>query len=201
MSYAGKGIIAVFGTRAPGGAVSQAVASLVNFVSRLGYTIRTGGAEGVDEAAMFATEGRLEVMLPWATYNEALMGKVAAAKKDLAITVYNPLFHQDWTKSVTDLHPYSKGLTRGPFALHARNYGIVAGSILGVAFPNYINNPNGGGTSQGIRIAKALGVPLIESPIGGEWTFESLLMRTLQALGESGVLAEWKEWNAKHLPF
>jgi hypothetical protein len=195
MSDSGKGTVSVFGTRNPGGTAAEVVSRLASFISRLGYTIRTGGADGVDTAAMRGTVGRLELMLPWATYNEALIGKIADSNQDLHVTVYNAMRHPLWTKSVFDLHPKGKTLPRGPFALHARNYGIVDGSRLGLAFPNYIGNPNGGGTSQGIRVAKALNVPLIESPIGYAWDFDSVLQQALESLGEPEALSAWKDWN------
>lgn len=98
-------------------------------------------------------KSRLVVYLPWMAYNSALVPTEARR------IIYTPLLHEEWRRSVELYHPRVGSLTRGSYALHARNYGIIEGSVLVLAFPD----PTGdGGTGQGVRVAKALGVPLVE---------------------------------------
>lgn len=55
-------------------------------------------------------------------------------------------------------HPNPHSLSPGSVRLHARNYGIVSKSTAVIACPS--EKPGGGGTGQGIRIAKDLNIPV-----------------------------------------
>lgn len=120
--------------------------------SRFGVKIRTGAADGIDTFAKKGAKiGLLHVFLPWGRYNQATIPAHAVR------TVYSPKQHPLWTASVTKYHPNPKALSRGPFALHARNYGIVEGVTACLALPG----PNeSGGTAQGIRICRGMGIPI-----------------------------------------
>lgn len=142
--------VAIIGTRNPDGAQQQAAAWVSETFSKAGHDVSTGAADGIDTVAMtHCVRGRLQLFLPWASYGARVSGA--------QITVYSPGVHQAWTDSVRRYHPNPDALTRGAFALHARNYGIVEGCGLVIAFPG----EKDGGTGQGIRIALALGIPLI----------------------------------------
>jgi hypothetical protein len=98
-------------------------------------------------------EGLLNVFLPWVGYNATIIPHGAR------ITVFSPRDHKEWAESVLRFHPAADRLTRGAFALHARNYGIVRPTRLVVAFPD---EKGRGGTGQGIRIAKYFRIPLMQ---------------------------------------
>lgn len=151
----GNIIVAIIGTRAPD--IEQAVLAraLANSLSRdYKVMISTGGALGIDHEAMESTEpGRLLVYLPWIPYNVNVIPHHART------IVYNPKIHSKWTESVSLYHPSPERLSKGAINLMARNYGIVEHANLVVAFPNETGE---GGTGQGIRIAKALGIPVIQ---------------------------------------
>jgi hypothetical protein len=145
--------LAIIGTREPDtfqAELAQEAAWAVS--SQLGVKIRTGAADGIDSLAMKGTKpGLLNLFLPWSTYNQGKIPPLASR------TVYDPKLHPLWTASVTKYHPNPKALSRGPFALHARNYGIVAGVTACLALPG----PNeSGGTAQGIRICRGMGIPI-----------------------------------------
>jgi hypothetical protein len=149
---------AIIGTREPDLAQKLAARELAHRLSELNCLIRTGGADGIDTDAMIGTlKGHLRVYLPWASYNKAVIPEHAE------IVVYNPRSNGDWTRSVNLFHPAPNALSRGAFALHARNFGIVSGARGVIAMPDRLG---GGGTGQGIRIAKALNIPLIQANKG-----------------------------------
>lgn len=78
----------------------------------------------------------------------------------VSLEVYDPRPHRAWTGSVRTYHPAPERLTRGMFALHARNFGIVANAVAVIAAAK--DSAQGGGTGQGIRIARGLGIPVID---------------------------------------
>jgi DNA recombination-mediator protein A len=146
--------IAIIGTRQPtpkqrGHAYEYALKA-----SRMGHTIKTGGAYGIDAAAMDGClKGLLEVYLPWPGFHREAIPRHAKT------FTYDPDFHTYWKESVNLYHPNPQALTQAAFSLMARNYGIVAGSDLVLAFPKAPNKL--GGTGQGIRIANALGIEFV----------------------------------------
>lgn len=151
--------IAIIGTREPDVNQSIVAKNLAFSLTYLkGFVVKTGAAVGIDFIAMKASlVSQLEVYLPWGKYN---MGAIPYGTKRV---VYNPMVHRAWTESVTKFHPNPKALTNGAVCLHARNYGIVENCELVIAFPNAVG---GGGTAQGIRIAKHLGIPVIQGNKG-----------------------------------
>lgn len=151
----GNLITAIIGTRAPDvqqAVLARATASLLSSTYKV--MISTGGALGIDREAMESCElGYLLVYLPWAGYNINVVPSYART------IVYNPKIHHKWTESVGLYHPAPERLSKASISLMARNYGIVEHANLVVAFPN---EKGEGGTGQGIRIAKALGIPVIQ---------------------------------------
>ena len=146
--------IAIIGTREPDANQAQAAADLARELSKLGYFIATGGADGIDNVAMSNTrKGKLLVYLPWHGYNAESVYRCKPAR----VRVFDRDTDIAWAGSVRTYHPRGNSLTRGPFALHARNFGIVENSALVIAFPGY----EPGGTGQGMRIAEGLGIPLL----------------------------------------
>lgn len=148
------GSVAIIGTREPDEAQIEAARHLAFILSSIKrMKICTGGAYGIDNVAMVSTSANLlEVYLPWDSYNREIIPPHARR------IVYNPTTHSDWAASVAKYHPANHFLSRGAIALHARNFGIVAGRDLVIAFPNA---NGGGGTGQGIRIAQGLGIPVL----------------------------------------
>jgi hypothetical protein len=150
--------IAIIGTREPDIQQARSAWLLARTLTKMGYGVTTGAADGIDTRAMEGSyPDHLHVFLPWNTYN---CNKVPEGAE---ITVYNPKVHLDWTASVKKYHPAFNRLRHGPIALHARNFGIIEPSIAVAAFPD---EKGGGGTAQGIRIAKDLGKPVFQNNRG-----------------------------------
>lgn len=144
--------IAIIGTRHPDRNQVEVATNLARIFS-FKCKVRTGGAYGIDQAAMVGTGGyNLEVYLPWSGYNLHII------PTNGHIIVYDPRVHTAWTDSVYRFHPSPPNLSHGGICLHARNFGIVSGIRGLLAFPN---EKGEGGTGQGIRIAKALGIQTI----------------------------------------
>lgn len=130
------------------------------------WTLRTGGADGADEAfALGAIEGQgdMEIFLPWRSYN----GFDRRNPEDKAhVALWQP--SSSALSMAGQFHPAWSGLSNGEKALHGRNMH----QILGVD----VNNPDlsrfvvcwtpeasgSGGTGQAIRVAKHYGVPVFD---------------------------------------
>jgi predicted Rossmann fold nucleotide-binding protein DprA/Smf involved in DNA uptake len=145
--------IAIIGTRDPTEEQEFKGGYLAERLSMAGHRIATGAAPGIDAAAMRgAMTGQLDVFLPWPSFSAALIPRHAKR------TVFSEVLHADWMKSVEEFHPAPRSLTPAARRLHARNYGIVEGAAIVVALPQ---RGEGGGTGQGIRIARGLKIPVL----------------------------------------
>src|SRR5271165_6107976 len=147
---------AIIGTREPDEAQREVAYRLAWAITAIGRKfVRTGAAYGIDQRAMEGSRpDRLKIYLPWGTYNRDIVPAGSSC------IVYTPSIHQSWADSVARYHPAASRLSRGAFALHARNFGIVAGPPVKavIALPG----PSGsGGTGQGMRIARDLGITVI----------------------------------------
>lgn len=171
---------AIIGTRTPDDIqihIANNLACVLSMVKRC--KIKTGAADGIDYCAMSSTApGMLEVYLPWKSYHSDRIPKHAK------VIVYDKRLHPDWTASVSKYHPAVEHLTAGMFALHARNYGIVAGCAGVLAFPNEYGS---GGTAQGIRIAKDLRIPVVQ---GNKGSIKDVALFMSNALKTFGMIED-----------
>lgn len=134
-----------------------------------GHELFSGNAEGADYA--FATGGnsvdptRVNLMLPWRSYNERQL------HPDNRVASVEDLYENErkyYTALAQEHHPAWPRLSRGARLLHMRNGLILCpptrkGSFpvdLCLAWPS--QKPGGGGTGQGMRIAQALGIRLVD---------------------------------------
>lgn len=132
----------------------------------------SGAAPGADQLAVITAleaGGAVELYLPWRTYEQEFVETVVARfPGQVRLEVYYGNQNNAWGRSVQQYHPGWANLTQGAYALHARNYGIVhtpEGPVNEVyALPS--KKRGGGGTGQGMRIAKATGVPLYDLTTG-----------------------------------
>lgn len=152
---------AIIGSREVSEKMYDRLVTMARILVRHGHEVATGGAKGADEAAMVGAASvdvsKLHVYLPWASYNEEMIP--AGANTYL----YEPDTCPNWAKSVDIYHPNPAELTRGPRALHARNFGILmypkqVDAVIAV--PGSLDPDRWGGTGQGMRIAIGEGVPL-----------------------------------------
>lgn len=129
-----------------------------------GYAIVTGACKGADQLAANAalrSGGKVLLVLPSEQYEARW---IQMCREDfpgqIAIEVYDPALHKNWTLSVLRYHPAPQRLDEKATQMHARNYGIVGRAIAVVALPNY--QKDGGGTAQGLRIANVLNIRLYD---------------------------------------
>lgn len=116
--------------------------------------LRTGGAHGADtafEAGCLKGNGKVELYLPWNGYNDRYNN----------VVLYEPTY--DAIQMAKSFHPAGSRLTQGALKLHGRNSHIVLGKDLDkpVSFVICYTKPKTGGTSQALRIAESLNIPII----------------------------------------
>ena len=169
--------IAIIGTRTPDAKQEELAHNLAYMALTEGeWQVATGAAAGIDSVTMRAAQqaGRTDLLylfLPWPGYNRLLIPDGART------TVYD--YQKEWSQSVYKYHPAPQNLTKASFKLHARNYGIVAGSNVVAAFPS----KKLGGTGQGIRIAEELDIPWYVIPPEAK-TLPEELLSTIRKLNQ-----------------
>ena len=115
------------------------------YLSKKGYILRSGGAEGADKAFEEGVTGDLkEIYLPWTNFNN---------NKEIFIPI-----SQEALKMAEKFHPYWINSKEGARKLHARNCYQILGKNLDKP-SNFVIcwTPGGkeiGGTAQALRIAK-----------------------------------------------
>ena len=115
------------------------------YLSKKGYILRSGGAEGADKAFEEGVLGELkEIYLPWPNFNNNE-------------AIFTPI-SQEALKMAEKFHPYWINLKEGAKKLQARNCYQVLGKDLNKPSSFVICwTPGGketGGTAQALRIAK-----------------------------------------------
>ena len=121
-------------------------------------TVRTGASRGCDQvAAQTALEagGRVELVLPWPSFEQQWVeGVINKYDHRVAVEVYEPRRHRDWTKSVARHRTPGPPLSKRVFQMFARCWGIVQPAEMVIALTL---RSESGGTGQGLRIGRALG--------------------------------------------
>jgi hypothetical protein len=124
-----------------------------------GFTLRSGNADGADQAFARGVNVNADIWLPWKNFNEAFR-KVKPLHNYREPSAYD----MEAEASVNVFHP--KGPSLGPLArkFMARNYR----QVIGLDEPNsefvIAWTPDGkpvGGTAQAIRIAKKYGITYV----------------------------------------
>ena len=122
-----------------------------------GYTLRTGGALGADEAFRQGSFGyNLELMLPWSGYNKHYID--------------NHRHFSGWSESLEAIaaehHPAWTRCSHGARKLHTRNVAIMIGLDAGNPKPvDFVvcytkDGKATGGTGQAIRLALHYDIPV-----------------------------------------
>ena len=129
-------------------------------LAELGYTLRSGAAEGADQAfeeGCGTSGGEAEIWLPWGGFNDHT-SKLLPTKTHFLLA--------------EQVHPNWNNLTRVPRALHARNVGQVLGANLNtpVAFvlcwtpdgceSETTRSRDTGGTGTAITLASRRNIPV-----------------------------------------
>jgi len=134
-----------------------------------GWILHTGAAQGADQTyalGALRAGGRVMLHLPWDTYERHWVAEVRAhyPGKVRSQSVEESPQYTKAEGSVLTFHPAADRLKRGALLLHARNYNIISPYLDNpVRFVVALPSSRGGGTMQGIRVAKALHVPVIRA--------------------------------------
>lgn len=120
-----------------------------------GHYVSSGNAQGMDQAFAFGAgqidPKRVMLYLPWASYE---VSNIAPGN----MVMRSPI--SQWEELAAKTHPYFYRSTPPMQNIFKRNVGIVIGSGAVIAYADP-NKSNGGGTGHSIRIANALGIPVI----------------------------------------
>lgn len=129
--------------------------SIARTHAELGWTLRTGGADGADQAFGLGAQmhkGPFELYLPWQRYN-GHNGIV-------------PPFNKQACDMAAYFHPAWGRCTEGAKKMHIRNVYIILGVNLNVPSDFVVcwtpGGNRGGGTGQALRIAEHFKIPIID---------------------------------------
>lgn len=142
------------GSRRTPANVLGVIHDLAGDLRRLNWTLRTGHAEGADQAFEYGAGLAACVFLPWPTYNgqEPIAGVHYGSPDARAYTI------------AQEVHPAWWTLTLGGTRMHARNSHIVLGKSLADPVRFVVAwTPGGkvtGGTGQALRLAAKLAIPV-----------------------------------------
>lgn len=127
--------------------IADLMPKITNKLEALGYTLRSGSAEGSDE--FFASGAtRAEIWLPWASYNSHLHKPYFN---------YHVIGDDREAAEALKLHPAYPNLSNGVRLLMKRNFRIIKGSRFVVC---WTANEEEGGTAFGIKVSRSLGIPV-----------------------------------------
>ena len=138
-----------------------------------GYICSTGACIGADQAfanGAVSMNGQIELCLPWASYESGWISTLPSILVQSKLLLKSHVAAYD---SVNLFHPAAKKLKQAVVKLHARNYLIIEGSSFVICW-----TPEGketGGTRQGIRVAKHLGIPVYN--LGNPNTYDAFIKR------------------------
>ena len=118
-------------------------------LANLGFTLRSGGADGADSAferGCDLANGSKEIYIPWNNFNNL---STSAG--------YIVAYHPDAENIAATLHPAWHRCSQGAKKLHTRNiYQILGGNLNDPSVLVVCWTPNGeltGGTAQAMRLA------------------------------------------------
>ena len=138
------------GSRSTPQNVAQLMRKVATYLSIIGYTLRSGGADGADSAFESGSTNS-EIFLPWPNFNN----------KE-GIVCSHPLA----TELAMRFHPHYSNLSSGAKKLMHRNSHQLFGVDMNTPSDFVICwTPNGkgnGGTGQALRIAKHYNIPIFD---------------------------------------
>jgi len=145
--------------------ILQVMTGIARIMDRMGYVLRSGGAEGADSAFEMGSSENKEIYLPWKGFNG----------ND------SPLYecYSDFHKTIAErFHPKWGSLSHGAKKMMIRNTAQIFGTDCSGREASGIVicwTPNGkacGGTGQAIRIANHYKIPVINLQQVRELLFE-----------------------------
>ena len=136
------------------------MADIAAQLGTLGWTLRSGHAQGADtafEQGARQSKGEMEIFLPWQGFNGANNNN-----KEYVV----PVFNDKLVNIAAAHHPNWNRLSNGAKKLHARNVCQILGKNLEEPAKMVIcwtqGGLKGGGTGQAVRIANSYGIPVFD---------------------------------------
>lgn len=142
--------------------IRSVLTEIAEKLAKKGYVLRSGGAAGADqsfEAGCLNAGGAMEIFLPWNKYE----GKTADQSQYMYTRELDYNSYSIAKRLAETYHPTWDTLTNSVKQLHTRNVHIVLGVQCDT--PSrfvvcYTEDENYGGTSQALRIARQLEIPV-----------------------------------------
>lgn len=139
--------------------ICSEMTKLASILEQCGFILRSGNADGADQAFAEGVQKQAQIWLPWSSFNSDF-------REDFPQHDYRVISLSDeaaWL-SVSEFHPNAKNLSETSCKFMARNYRQVIG----------LNEPNSefvvcwtedglprGGTAQALRIARARNIRVL----------------------------------------
>jgi len=139
-----------------------------SYLAKQGYVLRTGACVGADQAfaqGALKDKGRVWYDIPWGNYEREYLESVRERYGRKQVWIHVLADDEEVAyESVALHHPAYDHLVAankvGTIKLHARNYNIIYREQP-VDFVVALPSSQGGGTMQGVRVAKKGGIPVI----------------------------------------
>ena len=129
---------------------------LASWLSRRGWHLHSGGADGADTAFASGAPGNRTLHLPWPRYGKHTGPDCHIPSGEI---------YRRCIEIASNLHPAWHKCGHGARKLHGRNVSILLGSDLSSPVDAVVcwtkNGQPVGGTSMGIRIAQAFDIPVL----------------------------------------
>lgn len=142
--------------------------NIAQSLEQVGFTLRSGGAEGADTAFAVGTNKR-EIYIPWWGFNQI---RTKNDKTIITMDDVEPALLFQGRKLFEAYHPNPKACTPVAQILHIRNGFQVLGRDLATPVKFVLcwtpDGKGGGGTGQAIRIAKGHNIPVFDMGLP-EW--------------------------------
>lgn len=124
-------------------------ATLVAVVmNHLGFTLYSGGADGMDRAFELGAGDKKQIFIPWKGFNNSDAPAV--------------VLKEEAYKIAAEHHPNWKNLKESVRKLHTRNvYQVLGYDLKSPARVIYCWTPPTGGTTQALRIAATYNIPVL----------------------------------------
>lgn len=141
--------------------IRQAMCGIASFAESKGLILRSGGAEGADEAfeSGVTDEDNKQIYVPWYQYNKHRSQLCFQSDEDFLIASY---YHPKWKnlrKSTKQLHARNVQIVLGPYPTRNHSRFVVCWTPDG-AYNHTTRTKETGGTGMGISIASSRYIPV-----------------------------------------